>query len=545
MSLKPQPFPELPEDTARLARRLGRGKNLYVAIGDQMGTLFEDQEWVDLYSNEGSPALSPAQLALVLIFQTLENYADREAAEAVRMRIDWKYALHLALEYEGFDFSLLSDFRERLVAHEAGGRLLQHLLERLSTLGLLKAQGCQRTDATWVLSAARSLNRLELVMETLRVALEEVAQRAATWLVGVARPEWVERYSLVWRGARVPKKQAERETLAAQVGEDGASLLQALQQEGAPAGGKEWPAVVLLAKVWAQQYEQSADGWCWRAAGSLPPVAEMVQTPHDADARYTDRKGDPWTGYTMHITETCDPDQPRLITHVEMRGAHEPDIQALPAIHDGLRERHCLPSEHLGDSGYMGIDSAKELQAEYGVQMQGPMLSNTTWQARSGGFTPEQFEIDMQRRVATCPAGQKSRVWAQSKTASQKPVIEIRFPAQACQSCAQRARCTQSAHGRSLKVSPHFPDLVAARRKWDTETFRRLYARRSGIEGTLSEAVRAHGVRRSRYFGLAKTWLHAWLLATAINLERAVLWLSDHCLAATRTSRLQRAFAPA
>src|SRR5467141_4186151 len=146
--------------------------------------------------------------------QFRENLADRQAAEAVRARIDWKYLLSLDLTDPGFDFSVLSEFRDRLLAGSAAELLLEKLLERCRALGLLTARGQQRTDSTHVLAAIRVLNRLELVAETLR---------AATPLAGY------ERYSRRIEESRLPKDKAEREAYAQMVGEDGCRFLDLLE----------------------------------------------------------------------------------------------------------------------------------------------------------------------------------------------------------------------------------------------------------------------------------------------------------------------------
>lgn len=138
-----------------------------------MGPIFNDTEFADLFPVRGQPGLPPWRLALVTVLQFQENLSDRQAADAVRARIDWKYLLGLELKDAGFDFSVLSEFRTRLVNAEASNRLLDPVL-RL----------CQRTDATHVLTAVRALNRLELVAETLRAALNGIATLEPAWLQG-------------------------------------------------------------------------------------------------------------------------------------------------------------------------------------------------------------------------------------------------------------------------------------------------------------------------------------------------------------------------
>jgi transposase len=162
-----------------------------------------------------------ARLALVTILQFREQLSDRQAAGAVRARIDGKYLLGLELSDAGFDFSVLSEFRDRLLAGRAEALLLDKLLERCRALGLRKARGQQRTDSTHVLAAIRVMNRLELVAETLRAALNELATTAPAWLQSIVPAEWYERYGKRIEDTRLPREPAKREAYAQMVGEDG------------------------------------------------------------------------------------------------------------------------------------------------------------------------------------------------------------------------------------------------------------------------------------------------------------------------------------
>ncbi|MSP11681.1 MAG: transposase [Chloroflexi bacterium] len=175
MSLQPRCFPPLPEDTAQLARKVFKKGHLYLTLGDQIGTLFTDTDFTQLYAADGAPACSAALLALVTLLQFMEDLSDRATVDAVRGRIEWEYALHLPLKDAGFDASLLCDFRQRLVAHAAGQQMFQQVLQRLLDLKLLRPGGQQRTDGTRVLAAVRVLHRLELLLETLRLALEALS----------------------------------------------------------------------------------------------------------------------------------------------------------------------------------------------------------------------------------------------------------------------------------------------------------------------------------------------------------------------------------
>src|SRR6267143_6957856 len=225
MSLCPHALEPVPEETVRVARAAFPKGNPYLTLRDALGTIFQDDDFAVCFPLCGQPGLPPWRLALVTIMQFREHLSDRQAAEAVRARIDWKYLLSLDLTDPGFDFSVLSEFRDRLLAGNAAEVLLEKLLERCRALGLLKARGQQRTDSTHVLAAIRVLNRLELVAETLRATLNALATVAPDWLQGLAPLVWYERYGKRIEDARLPRDQADREAHDQTVGEDGCHLL--------------------------------------------------------------------------------------------------------------------------------------------------------------------------------------------------------------------------------------------------------------------------------------------------------------------------------
>src|SRR5690242_9120413 len=183
---------------------------------DELGRLYTDQDFAALFPVLGQPALAPAQLALVTLMQFAEQLTDRQAAEAVRARIDWKYALCLALDDPGFDYSVLCEFRARLLAAEQEALLFEALLARCREAGLVRPRGGQRADSAAVLAAVRTLNGLELVDEALRHALHTLAAVARVWLRGACAPDWAERYGPRLGDYRRPLAAAAREALAAQ-----------------------------------------------------------------------------------------------------------------------------------------------------------------------------------------------------------------------------------------------------------------------------------------------------------------------------------------
>src|SRR5215217_9426269 len=261
MSLRlQQPIPPVPDDTARIARAAFPRGNPYVLLRNRLGPVFDDAGFADLYPQRGQPAYAPWRLALVTLMQFREGLSDRQAAEAVRGRIDWKYLLALDLPDAGFDFSVLCEFRARLLQHGATERLLARLLDAAREGGLLKAHGRQRTDSTHVLAAVRDLNRLELLAETRRAALNAIAGVAPDWLRTLAPPEWHARDDRRVEDMRLPKTKPKRDAYVAQVGTDGFRLLSAIDRAAAPPAIAALPAVAVLRRVWARHFERNGAG---------------------------------------------------------------------------------------------------------------------------------------------------------------------------------------------------------------------------------------------------------------------------------------------
>src|SRR4051794_33520913 len=333
MSLRPERIDEVPFETARVARAAFPKGNVVMRLRDELGTLFEDENFRALYPTRGQPGLAPWRLALITTFQFLEHLSDRQAADAVRGRIDWKYALGLELTDPGFHFSVLGEFRARLVAGGAEHLLLDAMLERFKAHGLVKARGKQRTDSTHVLAAVHELHLLELVAETLRAALDDLAAAAPDWLRGVARPVWFERYGRRVEDYRLPKRREEREALAIEIGADGFLLLDALNAPEAPTEARAVPMVETLRDVWQVHYACNDDGRPrWKAGKELPPVGERPQSPYDPQAHYSTKRQIEWSGYKVHLTETCDEDAAHLVTHVMTCPAMQQDMTSTAEI---------------------------------------------------------------------------------------------------------------------------------------------------------------------------------------------------------------------
>src|SRR5215210_6383632 len=482
---KPEP---IPEETARVAYAAFPEGNLYLRMRTGLDTIYQDEDFSELFPTRGQPAETPWRLALITVFQFAEHLSDRAAADAVRGRIDWKYALSLELTDPGFDHTVLSEFRTRLLVGGAERRLLDVLLRCARERGLLQARGRQRTDSTHVLAAIRALNRVELVAETMRHALTVLATLAPDWRRAHGRPEWVKRYERRPADDGLPSRQAERQALAETIGQDGLEVLVAVDADDAPPWLRQTPALRVLRAVWIQNYLPTETGLRWRTEREgLPPAARIISAPYDTDAHYARKHATSWVGYKVHLTETCEDDTPNLITNVATTAGPVADGAATPDIHQELAERDLLPGCHVVDTGYLDAELLVTIPQRYGVDLLGPTRRDYHWQARAGqGFDAQGFAIDWDREQATCPAGRTSISWTPAVDNRRNHVVKIKFSTKDCGPCPHRADCIRSRKAsprRTIAVRPHeqYEALRAARGRERNEAYAAEYARRDGV----------------------------------------------------------------
>ncbi|MFD0338899.1 IS1182 family transposase [Streptomyces sp. NPDC127117] len=539
MSMQPSGPGEVPAETVRVARAAFPRGSLAIRVRDELGPLFSDEEFADLFPARGKPAWSPGRLALVSVLQFVEGLTDRQAAEAVRARIDFKYALGLELGDPGFDFSVLSEFRDRLVKADAGRRVLDGILVAAGDRGLLKTAGRARTDSTHVLSAARDVCWLERVAETLRSALNALARTAPDWLVEVAEPDWFKHYAARAEDSRFPKARTQRDEVGLRIGRDGTRLLETVWSRQAPQELRTLPQVEHLRQMWVQNFHQVEGEVRRRDPKERPPGAICLVNPYDSEARNSVKRDTAWAGYKVHFTETCEEDVPNLITNVATTDATVPDISMTETVHARLAEVGRLPGEHLVDAGYVDAHALVSARRQYGLTLTGPVAGVVSPQAAAGGgFTADDFTIDWAREQVTCPGGKTATCWNPDRSPEGTPVIRVRFKGGDCRPCSVREQCTTSSVGRRLTLRPRAEHeaLRQARADQGTDTWKERYKTRAGVEGTISQGVQRCGLRRSRYHGLAKTALQHQLTGAAINLARLDAHLTETPRARTRTS---------
>jgi transposase len=362
--------------------------------------------------------------------------------------------------------------------------------------------------------------------------LDDLARVVPEWLLSQISRDWFDRYRFRFERCRLPEQKAEQAALQRQIGQDGAALLRAIYREAAPSWLRELPAVEVMRRIWIQQYYTENDQIRWREDEELPSYKLLIVSPDDLEARNRTKRETNWSGYAAHLTETCSPTEPNLITNVETTPATTADVEMTDTIHQHLSGKELLPEEHLVDAGYVAVDQLHNSRQDYQIDLIGPIAGGGSWQANQGhGFDVSCFVINWDSQTVSCPQGKLSQSWHTRREKYGHDYIQVRFAPADCRACPHRPKCTTSKRGvRALSFKPkaEYETLQWARQRQETDEFKVKYKQRAGIEGTISQGTRAFGLRRSRYLGLAKTHLQHLATAAAINLTRVISWwMSD------------------
>jgi transposase len=416
--------------------------------------------------------------------------------------------------WTGIHHSDRCNFRKRRIEHERDWVVFDRLVAYLRERGYIKGRGKQRTDATKILGLVTRLSRLELVWETIRVALGALVGADASWVRKYVPVSFVDTYSQRRWDFRVAKAKIQQRM--GEAGQEGYWLVEQVEGHGSDEL-KALAEIEQLRRVLEEQFTRGEDGKT-TPRPRQQAKGDVITTPHDPDVRYGYKGGQGWVGYKLHVTETAD-EGPRFITDVEIVPAMRQDNQCLAAIQDRLVDRGVPPGKQYVDQAYMsGYHIAGSLTK--GIDLRGYVREGNL--SKPEGFRLRDFEIDIEQRQAICPAGKKQAKWVRAKPGANNLIgYHVQFGPQ-CQLCPHfgPGLCTDKPNGRHLGINAHH-DLIQARRlEAGTEAFRQEMHVRAGIEGTVSEMVRGHGLRRSRFRGTQKNQLQALFGAAATNLKR-------------------------
>jgi transposase len=509
-------FHDIPQAVSCWGKKYLKDNNLYRVVGDQLLSFISADEFTSMYSHTGRPSISPIILSLVTLFQFLEEIPDRVAAQYAMTRLDWKYALHIPMDDPGFHYSDLCNFRKRLAKHGKESLLFDQLLKQIESLGFLKKRKHQRTDSTHILALVSELSRLENLSESLRVSLRAIQKSESAFYQMKIPALYREHWSISQSDYQMTEPQR-REALE-RVGQDIHWLLSFLETN--KKSFLRLPELEVLQTLFYQHFAvQDSQKVCLKDKADTGK--DKIQSPHEPEARYSKKRGKSWVGYKTHITETANgKGEVNFITDITTTNSCEQDNETLSGIQEKLEAGNLKPEQQFTDKGYVTGANLSE-SGKKDIQLMGEVseLNN------KGLFTADDFTVDYQTMTAICPAGCTSISWKKRESDNHNGDAQIRFCSQ-CNHCLLKEKCTKSKRGRRLRLNLHYPMLKKRRQESKTGTFKKLMKRRPPVEGTISEMVRVHGLRRSRYRGMMKTHFHGLMVGTAVNLKRLVKAIS-------------------
>jgi transposase len=478
-------------------------------LREQLATLYCE--------NNGRPGIDPVLLCGVTLLQFMEKVSDRRAAEQVAYHLGWKYALDLELPYEGFHPTVLVYFRDRLEQHQAERVIFDGIVDLLIELGLIKRSGKQRIDSTHILGYVKEMSRLECAVETLRLGLEELAGV----IVGV-RPEFWERLWALYVQSEVGWRlsKAERDHRYRQCGQDMRELLEWIDANDPKRG--ELVSVKLLRRVFAEQFAV--------LEGAIEPQrtrpSQAVQNPHDPDAHYADKGSKQWIGYKVHVVESVDPEKQakvkaepgeHFITEVVTTEAAQDEMAGMTEALKRQQDTHGIKPEAMyADAGY--VTERTLAQADNNAM---ELLGPTRPDPHKGPYNADAFVVDVENERAICPQGKTSTQCSHIRDSYMgTEYYRLEWGSQ-CDDCPVQKQCTRAKSGRRLLVVGLRHDLVHKRREeMRAESFSQTMHPRNGIEGTHSELVRGHGLRRTKYRGFGRVAMSHYFMAAACNVKR-------------------------
>ena len=484
-----RPDRELLDAAALCSHLLGEG-SVHAFLAEHRHRLFPDEMFADLFpTNRGRPSVPADQVATVMVLQALEGRSDREACRALQTDIAWKAAAGLAITDEAFHPTVLTLWRNKLRASKSPQRIFDAVRSVIAETGVIKDKNRRAVDSTVLDDAVARQDTITMLVAQIRRVRKLVPELASVW---------VREHNL--DGGRPPcdwDDPADRDRLVSELVDDANELVWAA--EDLDLTDTQADAVALLALVAGQDVEPGDGPGKWRIAQRTAP--DRVISTVDPEARHAHKTRSAYRdGYKAHVA--AEPDT-GLITGCDITSGTTGDAAAAPA----LIADEPAGTEVLGDSAYSAGDFRAHL-VDLGMN---PVIKpQPLTPAVVGGFTLDDFTIDLDARTVTCPEGITVAI-----TASDSARFGIH-----CRDCLVRSRCTNAKAGRVIVLHPHHGLLAAARVNARTEEFDTIYRQhRPMIERTIAWLVR-NNHRRLRHHGVERNqlaWSHR---CAAINLQR-------------------------
>ena len=492
MQGKSDPNPQL-LDAGALCRQLVPDGSAYAFLADHRAELFPDEDFADLFpSGTGRPSVPAQVMASAMVLKELEGLSDRQAADALRCDLRWKVATGLALDHPGVHFTVFTYWRTRMDRSERPERIREAVAAVVTATGVLAGRRRRALDSTLLDDAVATQDTVTQLVAAIRRVRRVVAEAAA---VEVSAHDYDAAGKPVCAWDDPEAKAALLSALVA----DARAVIAAL--DDVELADEQAHAVGLLALVAGQDVEPGDEEGTWRIAQRVAP--DRVISTVDPEARHMHKSRSEYRdGYKAHIA--VEPET-GLITAAALTPANAADGPTGVALLGG--EQRGL--EVLADSAYGSGETRASLREAGHTQSIKPIPLRS---AVPGGFTKDDFAIDVAAGTVTCPGGHTVAI-----TPGDRAVFGVR-----CRTCPLASRCTTAKEGRTVQIHPHEDEMIAARRRAEEPEFVESYRRwRPMVERSIAWLV-TDGHRRVRYRGVRRNQLGLSLRVAALNLRRLV-----------------------
>jgi hypothetical protein len=486
--------------------------SFYAKLHDHGATWFRDDDFAEMYSKRGRASVPPSLLVRALFLQNHDNVSDRELVNRIRFDLRYKYALDVPIDYEGFDPSLLTVFRARLLVHEKGQQLLDRSLQRAGESGLFSRDGEKlAVDSMPILGAAAVQDTWTLLRSGIRKVLQAIdeADRVVENFPVLKYKQEPGKPDIDWND------KAARKHYLAELVSDATCLLNAVEKGDLRDNAKVRQACALLHSVIDQDVEAGDDFGSPRIRKGKDATKNRIISTNDPDVRHGHKTShNLFDGYKGHFIVSTGSE---LVTAVEVTPANVHDAEPLPSMLDLLKDIKVFPSVLFADCAYGGGDTRAEM-AVRNVELMArvPTAPTTTC------YPKESFLLDLNAMTATCPAGHTTCKVGSGTDEKGRKVSVFQFPAVLCAACPLRTQCTSSASGgRQVRVNFHEELLQTARDRAVQPGFRQEMKQRLVVERVQAHLKRM-GLKIARYFGTRKVKLQAQLTAVAYNFKKVV-----------------------
>lgn len=467
--------------------------SFYSVMHSSGDAFLKDEDYAPLYSPDtGRPGIPPSIIAGTLILQRHDNVSDYEAIERLKYDLRWKYALNLAIDYEGFDRTVLVKFRIKLIAAGLERVPFDNLMKLAVEAKILSPENIQLADTSHILGAAAVQDTYHLIRSAILEALKHVKVKPSNldkYMDGKADIDWEDR--------------CQRAEHLKELVSDAREVINAAEGKQA----KEHEAVKLLKDILNQDIDDKDE----IIRGT---ARDRIISTNDTEMRHGRKSSKQrFDGHKAQVAEDLESE---LITNIDVIPGNAHDSTGSVEL---MTEQSTIlggcPQTLLGDGAYGTADNRANME-KAGIEI----ISKVRDNSRPDQYSKSDFTIDLEQDKVTCPAGHITADYSYGRDTKKRKIRIYRFKAGICNSCPHKDKCTKSDKGKTIALNYHEGRLQKARQYQKSEEFRALYPKRAVVERKIAELMHRHGCRQARWIGKVKTKLQLLLAAALINLKR-------------------------